>query len=131
MSLTETRPSALCRQMPDTRRSTVFISPFDSRREASKDKVIRPANTSYAYVGKGLSEKADPGLPLAFEKPDVVGRNAGNCNVLHVGGHVLTLKVKGRTCKAIAEELTAKQAKPHAAEVAVILANAAALDREK
>lgn len=109
----------------------VFISPFDSRREASKDKGIRPANTSYAYVGKGLSEKADPGLPLAFEKPDVAAKIAGNCNVLYVGGHVLTLKVKGRTCKAIAEELTAKLAEPHAAEVAVILANAAALDQEK
>jgi len=109
----------------------VFISPFDPRRKASKDNVIRPANTSYAYVGKGLSEKADPGLPLAFEKPDVAAKIAGNCNVLHVGGHVLTLKVKGRTCKAIAEELTAKLAKTHAREVAVILANAAALDQEK
>ena len=104
----------------------VFISPFDSRRKASGDKVIRPANTSYAYVGKGLSEKAYAGLPLAFEKPDVVVNNAGMCSVLYVGGRVLNLKVTGRTCKAIAEELTAKLAKTNAGEVAVILANAAA-----
>ena len=107
----------------------VFISPSDPRRKASKDNVIRPANTSYAYVGKGLSEKAAPGLPLAFEKPDAAAKNGGNCNVLYVGGHVLTRKVKGKTCKAVAQELTAKLAENHAAEVALILANAAALDQ--
>lgn len=107
----------------------VFIAPSDPRRKVSPDKVIRPSNTSYAYVGKGLSEEADPGLPLAFEKPDVVGKNAGTCTVLYVGGHVLRTKAAGRTCKAIAQELTAKLAKTHAGEVALILANAAAQDQ--
>ena len=107
----------------------VFISPFDSRRKASGDKVVRPSNTSYAYVGKGLSEKAAAGLPLAFEKPDVVVGNAGTCSVLYVGGRVLNRKVKGRTCEAIARELTAKSAQTDSKEVAVILANAAAADR--
>ena len=107
----------------------VFISPFDSRRKASGDKVVRPSNTSYAYVGKGLSEKAAAGLPLAFEKPDVVVSSAGTCSVLYVGGRVLNRKVKGRTCEAIARELTAKSAQTDSKEVAVILANAAAADR--
>jgi|GEM_PF-1521960 len=114
----------------------VYVAPVDERRKASKDKVIRQTNTSYAYVGKGLSEHSSADLPLAFEKPDVVAKHAGVCNVLYVDGHVHSEKVKGRTCKAIAQELTAKlaksksnaNAKDNARDIAIILANAEAVD---
>ena len=111
----------------------VYIAPIDERRQISKDKVIRPANTSYAYVGKGftLTKIAYPSrLPFAFEKPDVVAKHRGECNVAFVDGHVETLKVKGKTCKAIAEELTAKLApdNANAKDFAIVIANAAAED---
>lgn len=107
----------------------VYVAPVDEGRKASKDKVIRQANTSYAYVGKGLTENSDPDLPLAFEKPDVVAKHDGVCNVLFIDGHVHSEKVKGKTCKAIAQELTRKLTKTQAKDVAVILANAAAVDQ--
>ena len=112
--------------LPDVK---VYIAPGDPRRKGFTDKIIRPANTSYAYVGKGLRDGAAAELPLAFEKPDVVGRNGGMCSVLFADGYVAAVKVKGRTCKAIAQELTAGAARKHAKEVALILANAAAPDQ--
>ena len=106
----------------------VYVAPVDEGRKASKDKVIRQANTSYVYVGKGLTDNFRTDLPLAFEKPDVVAKHGGECNVVFVDGHVHSVKVKGKTCKAIAQELTRKLAKKQAKDVAVILANAAAAD---
>ena len=115
--------------------TTTYIAPLDSRRKASKDKAILPANTSYVYVGKGLSENDNADLPLAFEKPDVVselgGDLKGRCNVLYIGGFVSNVKVKGQTCKAIAQELTAGAASSDAKQVAIILANAEAADEAK
>ena len=105
----------------------VYVAPVDERRQVSKDKVIRQANTSYVYVGKGLTENSNPEAPLAFEKPDVVAKHGGMCNVAFIDGHVETLKVKGKTCKAIAQELTARLGGSR--DAAIVLANAAAADQ--
>lgn len=113
--------------------ATVFVSPLDSRRKASTDGVIRPSNISYAYVGKGIFQSSlrNPSrLPLAFEKPDVVAAADGSCGVLFADCHVMRLRVEGRTCRAIAEELTKDLAGGQDAQaVALILANAAEEDR--
>lgn len=113
--------------------ATVFVSPLDSRRKASADKIIRPSNISYAYVGKGLSLSSlrrPSRLPLAFEKPDVVAAADGFCGVLFADGHVARVRVEGRTCRVIVEELTKDLAGGQDAQaVALILANAAAEDR--
>ena len=107
-----------------------FISPLDLVRKPTQDKVIRPQNTSYAYVAKGLTENDNPNLPVAFEKPDLIGED-GYCAVSYVDGSVRPATVKGRTCKAIAEELTAKYAQSDAKAVALILKNAEAEDQAK
>ena len=107
-----------------------FISPLDLVRKPTQDKVIRPQNTSYAYVAKGLTENDNPNLPVAFEKPDLIGKD-GYCAVTYVDGSVRPATVKGRTCKAIAEELTAKYAQSDAKAVALILQNAEAEDQAK
>ena len=109
----------------------VYVAPIDEARKVSKDKVIGQANTSYAYVGKGLTENSNADLPLAFEKPDVAAKHGGECSVVFVDGHVHSVKTKGKTCKAIAQQLTRRLAKnpANAKDIAIIMANAAAADQ--
>ena len=87
-----------------------FLAPLDSKRKPFRNKEIRPENTSYVYIGKGLTENDDPNLPLAFEKADIVARNGnGICPVLYRDGSVRTVKVRGKTNRAIAEELISRR----------------------
>ena len=108
----------------------VYVSPLDKVAKPATGKEIRPENTSYAYVGKGLTENTDPDIPLAFEKPSCIGEK-GECAVLYVDGSVRTITVRGKTCKAIAEELVAKASGATAKDKAAIIANAAAVDQGK
>lgn len=105
-----------------------FVSPLDQVRKLSADGTVGPSNTSYAYVGKGLSKLAASEIPAAFEKPDLIKNN--RCAVLYADGHVSTVKVNGRTCTEIAKELTANL-KNADKEIAIVLANAAQADLEK
>ena len=107
----------------------VLISPKDKVRKAASGKVIAPANTSYVYVGKGLKTAHDSRLPVAFEKPDLLGQD-GECAVLFLDGHVESRTVRGRTCRAIAEELMPGNQVPEKAKQTV-LDNAAAADRAR
>lgn len=69
-------------------------------------------------------------LPAAFEKPSVIGED-GVCAVLYFDGHVGTVKVRGRTCREIARELTSMAPEGDAGIKAKIVANAGAVDQEK
>lgn len=106
-------------------KNDMLVAPADSKRKGSAGK------TSYAYVGKGLKVQlaASPAaIPTAFEKPDLIGKD-GRCGVLFLDGHVETRTVRGRTCRAIAEELLQGVAGEAKAKQ-LVLANAAAADRD-
>ena len=108
-----------------------FIAPLDKTAKPHTGKEILPENTSYAYVGSGvvLSSIAHPSrLPAAFEKPSVIGED-GVCAVLYFDGHVGNVKVRGRTCRAIAEELTSMAPDGDAGIKAKIVANAESVDQ--
>ncbi|MBO4648191.1 MAG: hypothetical protein J5806_08540 [Lentisphaeria bacterium] len=106
----------------------VYISPLDTKAKPFTGKLVRSGNTSYAYVGKGLTENSCADLPLAFEKPFLVGKD-GVCNVLFVDGSARAVTVRGRTCRAIAAELVAKASDASAKDKAAVIANAAAVDQ--
>ena len=102
----------------------IFIAPYDRNRRPASGQEIGSANTSYVYVGKGLKTAHASQLPVAFEKPDLLGAD-GSCFVLYLDGHTAQKTVRGKTCKAIAEELLAGVSGPVRD---TILANAAAAD---
>ena len=106
----------------------VLIAPADSRRLTASGKPAAPGNTSYIYLGSGLKTEASPRLPVALEKPDLIGAD-GRCAVLFLDGHVETRTVRGRTCRAIAEELLDQCDAPEEAK-RIVLLNASAADRE-
>ena len=55
-----------------------------------------PGHLSYVYVGKGLTNKADANMLVAYEP---VGHHGDSCNMLFVDGHVEF--VSSTTAKAI------------------------------
>ncbi len=103
---------------------TEYLSEFCSAKEGSSPEMVR-----YAYVGGGLTSNAGSDMPLAFEKPSAFGKD-GLCGVVYVDGHVSWKKVRGRTCREIAAELTA-EASGNDGDKAAIIANAETIDREK
>ena len=108
-----------------------YISPLDGKVILSTGKVIRQGNTSYAYVGKGIStSSASASLPIAFEKPSAIGEN-GFCAYLRLDGSVSREPVRGKTCRAIAEELLEFVYGVDEKDKALILANAEAIDKGK
>lgn len=107
-----------------------YIAKSDRQSKVSADQTIGPGNTSYAYLGKGLSDSADSGLPLAFEKPWLVDGKDGIA-VLFMDGHVEVRKLSGKTCRAIAEELLAKAPNAPAKEKQMIFANADEADKAR
>jgi len=119
--------AALAQENPGLNR--LFIAPYDRKRRSASGTAIGEDNTSFVYLGKGVNTSGvgNPGaLPIAFEKPDLKGPN-GECFVLYCDGHAELRNVRGKTCRAIAEELLAGSSSP--ARQAV-LDNAAAADRK-
>ena len=85
-----------------------FLAPLDSKRKPFTGKEIRPENTSYCYVGKGLTDAGDSTgvIPVAFEKADIVAANGnGTCAVLYCDGHVSRIMVEKKNNREIAEDL--------------------------
>lgn len=107
-----------------------FISPWDSKRTPSSNKIILQKNTSYVYVGKGMTEKFSPKCPIAFEKPDLLHK--GTTNVVCMDGSVGNFKLPEipKTSKEFAEMYFASghgKGIPEN-EKMIVLANAAAFD---
>ena len=109
-----------------------YIAKADRKSKVSANKTVGPENTSYAYVGKGLSvsssTKHPARMPLAFEKPWLTDGKS-DIGVLFMDGHVEVRKLSGKTCRAIAEELLAKVPNISAKEKQLVLANAAEADK--
>ena len=107
-----------------------FIIPSDKVSKTSQNEIITPANTSYAYIGKGLTEKSADSLPLAFEKPWLVpNQNAKELkiNVAFCDGSVKTQAMPNvKTCVDVVKQLTAKM--PDSPDKQTVLRNAAAED---
>ena len=107
-----------------------FIIPSDKVSKTSQNENITPANTSYAYIGKGLTEKSADSLPLAFEKPWLVpNQNAKELkiNVAFCDGSVKTQAMQNvKTCVDVVKQLTAEM--PDSPDKQTVLRNAAAED---
>ena len=117
--------TALARENPGLNR--LLVAPYDRGRRSGSDSEIGADNSSIVYLGKGvrLNAVSNPGtVPVAFEKPDLQGPN-GECFVLYCDGHAELKNVRGKTCRAIAEELLVSNFFPARQ---TILDNAAAAD---
>lgn len=107
-----------------------FKAPFDRVSKVSRNKKITPANTTYAYVGKGLTEKSADKLPLAFEKPWLVPSRNGKVKLINVafcdGSVIQKAMPNAKTCVDVVKLLTAEI--PDSPDKQAVLRNAAAED---
>ncbi len=110
----------------------VFIAPFDKQSVPVKEEEkLTEKNTSYAYVGAGLSNgKGYTGgrveTPIAFEKPWL--RKDGKIAILYLGGNVFVKNVKAENCLEAANALR-KDNYPNEPYWDKIIANAQAIDK--
>ena len=92
----------------------IFVAAFDKKSKPASGNEIKPANTSFAYVGDlgRLDALNNPAaVPLAFEKPWLLPPSQNNLVVLFADGHVerihLTAKT-ARNCKGVVKFLSKK-----------------------
>ncbi len=113
----------------------IFVAAFDKKSKPASGNEIKPANSSFAYVGNlgrinALRNAA--ATPLAFEKPWLLPPSMSSIVVLFADGHVERIQLPAntpKTCRGVvrflAKKLTDKNLK------AKLNKNAAAEDKAK
>ena len=92
----------------------IFVADFDKKSKAASGNVIKPENTSFAYVGNlgridALKEPA--ATPVAFEKPWLLPASQRAVMVLFADGHVDSVQLAAstpRSCSGVISQLSKK-----------------------
>ena len=80
----------------------IFVAAFDKKSKPASGNEIKPANTSFAYVGNlgrinALRNAA--AVPLAFEKPWLLPASQRSVAVLFADGHVERIQLQNKSAK--------------------------------
>ena len=92
----------------------IFVAAFDRKSKPASGNEIKPANTSFAYVGNlgRINALNNPGaVPLAFEKPWLLPASQSRLAVLYADGRVESLHLPPntpKTCRAVVKFLSKK-----------------------
>lgn len=92
----------------------IFVAAFDKKSNPASGNEIKPANTSFAYVGNlGRIDalKNAAATPVAFEKPWLLPPSQRNVMVLFADGHVERIQLPAsapKTCRGVMTLLNKK-----------------------
>ena len=92
----------------------IFVAAFDKKSKPASGNDIKPANTSFAYVGNlgRINALSNPGaVPLAFEKPWLLPASQNRLAVLFADGRVESIHLPPKTpktCRAVVNFLNKK-----------------------
>ena len=92
----------------------IFVAAFDKKSKAASGNEIKPANTSFAYVGNlgRINALNNPAaVPLAFEKPWLLPASQNRLAVLYADGRVESIHLPPKTpktCRAVVNFLNKK-----------------------
>ena len=92
----------------------IFVAAFDKKSKPASGNDIKPANTSFAYVGNlgRIDALSNPGaVPLAFEKPWLLPASQNRLAVLFADGRVESIHLPPKTpktCRAVVNFLNKK-----------------------
>ena len=95
----------------------IFVAAFDKKSKPASGSEIKPANTSFAYVGNlgRINALSNPAaVPLAFEKPWLLPPSQNRLAVLFADGRVESIHLPPKTpktCRAVVKFLSKKTGK--------------------